>query len=155
MYVSPKYFEAAVYLFCMSNILPTIYSLTDCISPVLPLFRNAAQTYKNASGRLELNRGFLPAGFLAIDLAHYLKLPLFDPDSTITGRRLGTIQAGVVFYAVVARRAATRARSPKSAERIAWIRARHPKTFRGRSPRSPRLRDRAWLIDFRLFVAPV
>jgi predicted AlkP superfamily pyrophosphatase or phosphodiesterase len=44
----------------------------------------AAQTYKNASGRLEVNRGFLPPGFLAIDLAHYLNLPLFDPDSTMT-----------------------------------------------------------------------
>jgi Type I phosphodiesterase / nucleotide pyrophosphatase len=44
----------------------------------------AAQTYKNASGRQEVNTGFLPPGFLAIDLAHFLNLPLFDPDTTIT-----------------------------------------------------------------------
>jgi hypothetical protein len=31
-----------------------------------------------------VNSGFLPPGFLAIDLAHYLNLPLFDPDSTIS-----------------------------------------------------------------------
>ena len=31
-----------------------------------------------------MNSGFLPPGFLAIDLAHHLNLPLFDPDSTIT-----------------------------------------------------------------------
>jgi arylsulfatase A-like enzyme len=44
----------------------------------------AAQTYRNASGRQEVNTGFLPPGFLAIDLAHHLNLPLFDPDTTIT-----------------------------------------------------------------------
>jgi len=44
----------------------------------------AAQTYRNANGRQEVNTGFLPPGFLAIDLAHYLNLPLFDPDTTIT-----------------------------------------------------------------------
>ena len=43
----------------------------------------ATQTYKDAKGRQEVNTGFLPPGFLAIDLAHYLNL-LFDPDSTIT-----------------------------------------------------------------------
>ena len=44
----------------------------------------ATQTYKDATGRQEVNSGFLPPGFLAIDLAHHLNLPLFDPDSTIT-----------------------------------------------------------------------
>jgi hypothetical protein len=44
----------------------------------------AAQTYQDAKGRQEVNSGFLPPGFLAIDLAHHLNLPLFDPDSTIT-----------------------------------------------------------------------
>jgi arylsulfatase A-like enzyme len=44
----------------------------------------ATQTYKDLKGRQEVNSGFLPPGFLAIDIAHYLKLPLFDPDSTIT-----------------------------------------------------------------------
>jgi arylsulfatase A-like enzyme len=41
--------------------------------------------YKDAQGRQEVNTGFLPQGFLAIDLAHALGLPLFDPDSQITG----------------------------------------------------------------------
>jgi hypothetical protein len=44
----------------------------------------AAQTYNDATGSHEVNSGFLPPGFLAIDLAHHLNLPLFDPDSTIT-----------------------------------------------------------------------
>jgi len=44
----------------------------------------ATQTYKDATGRREVNDGFLPPGFLAIDLAHHLNLPLFDPDTTIT-----------------------------------------------------------------------
>ncbi len=44
----------------------------------------ATQTYKDNTGRQEVNSGFLPPGFLAIDLAHHLGLPLFDPDSTIT-----------------------------------------------------------------------
>ena len=44
----------------------------------------ATQTYKDVKGRQEVNSGFLPPGFLAIDLAHHLNLPLFDPDSTIT-----------------------------------------------------------------------
>jgi arylsulfatase A-like enzyme len=39
--------------------------------------------YKDASGRQEVNTGFLPAGFLAIDLAHALNLPLFDPDTQV------------------------------------------------------------------------
>src|SRR5579871_491278 len=40
-------------------------------------------TYKDATGRQEVNTGFLPAGFLAIDIAHFLNLPIFDPDSQI------------------------------------------------------------------------
>jgi Type I phosphodiesterase / nucleotide pyrophosphatase len=44
----------------------------------------ATQTYKDVKGRQEVNSGFLPPGFLTIDLAHHLNLPLFDPDSTIT-----------------------------------------------------------------------
>ncbi len=44
----------------------------------------ATQTYKDLKERQEVNSGFLPPGFLAIDLAHHLNLPLFDPDSTIT-----------------------------------------------------------------------
>jgi hypothetical protein len=52
----------------------------------------AAQfTYKNSTGRQEVNTGFLPPGFLAIDLAHALEMQLFDPDTQIkdsTGQRL-------------------------------------------------------------------
>ena len=52
----------------------------------------AAQfTYKDSAGRQEVNTGFLPPGFLAIDLAHALGMPLFDPDTQIknsTGHRL-------------------------------------------------------------------
>jgi hypothetical protein len=43
----------------------------------------ASQTYKDASGRREVPAGFLPPGFVAIDLAHFLNLPLFDPDKII------------------------------------------------------------------------
>ena len=41
--------------------------------------------YKESSGRQEVNTGFLPSGFLAIDLAHELGLPLFNPDSQVDG----------------------------------------------------------------------
>jgi len=41
--------------------------------------------YKDSQGRQEVNSGFLPIGFLAIDLAHELRLPLFDPDSQTGG----------------------------------------------------------------------
>jgi arylsulfatase A-like enzyme len=37
-------------------------------------------TYLAADGKPEVNQGWLPPGFLAIDLAHTLGLPLFDPD---------------------------------------------------------------------------
>src|SRR6266550_42846 len=41
--------------------------------------------YKDTQGRQEVNDGFLPQGFLAIDIAHELGLPLFDPDIQING----------------------------------------------------------------------
>ena len=44
----------------------------------------ASQTYRDARGRQEVTAGALPAGFVAIDLARGLGLPLFDPDSQIT-----------------------------------------------------------------------
>jgi hypothetical protein len=44
----------------------------------------ASQNYKDAAGRQEVPSGFLPPGFVAIDLAHFLTLPLFDPDKVIT-----------------------------------------------------------------------
>ena len=43
----------------------------------------ATFTYKDITGRQEVNTGFLPAGFLAIDLAHSLGLPIFDSDVQI------------------------------------------------------------------------
>ena len=45
----------------------------------------AKWTYKDANGRQEVNTGFLPVGFVSIDLAHELGLPLYDPDSQIDG----------------------------------------------------------------------
>lgn len=41
--------------------------------------------YQDVQGRQEVNTGFLPVGFVSIDLAHELGLPLFDPDSQIDG----------------------------------------------------------------------
>ena len=41
--------------------------------------------YKDTTGRQEVNTGFTPVGFLAIDLAHHFGLPLYDPDNQITG----------------------------------------------------------------------
>ncbi len=46
---------------------------------------SAKMIYKDAQGRQEVNTGFLPVGFVAIDLAHELGMPLFDPDSQIDG----------------------------------------------------------------------
>jgi type I phosphodiesterase/nucleotide pyrophosphatase len=46
---------------------------------------SAKWIYRDAQGRQEVNTGFLPQGFLAIDLAHELGLPLFDPDTQISG----------------------------------------------------------------------
>jgi len=44
----------------------------------------AGRTYRDASGRQEVDPGALPPGFVAIDLARALDLPLFDPDSRVT-----------------------------------------------------------------------
>jgi Type I phosphodiesterase / nucleotide pyrophosphatase len=46
---------------------------------------SAKWVYKDAQGRQDVNDGFLPPGFLAIDIAHELGLPLFDPDVQING----------------------------------------------------------------------
>jgi hypothetical protein len=45
---------------------------------------SAQFVYKDLSGRTEVNPGFLPPGFVAIDLAHALGMSLYDPDSIIT-----------------------------------------------------------------------
>ena len=47
---------------------------------------SAGLRYTDADGRQEVNDGFLPIGFLAIDLAHELNLPLFDPEHADRGR---------------------------------------------------------------------
>jgi arylsulfatase A-like enzyme len=44
---------------------------------------STAFVYLGADGKPEVPTGWLPPGFLAIDLAHALRLPLFDPDSQI------------------------------------------------------------------------
>ena len=56
---------------------------------------SAGVRYKDEAGQLEVNEGFLPPGFLAIDLAHALNLPLYDPAHQDADSR------GVVRYAKV------------------------------------------------------
>jgi arylsulfatase A-like enzyme len=41
----------------------------------------AQHFYRTSSGQLDTNRGFLPSGFLAIDLAWAMQTKLWDPDS--------------------------------------------------------------------------
>jgi arylsulfatase A-like enzyme len=36
--------------------------------------------YYDSGGRQEVNTGYLPPGFFAIDLAHFFRMPLYDPD---------------------------------------------------------------------------
>ena len=56
---------------------------------------SATLRYMDADGRQEVNDGFLPPGFLAIDLARELDLPLFDPEQQTVDER------GVRHYAKV------------------------------------------------------
>jgi hypothetical protein len=60
----------------------------------------AATAANNATppGYPGVNPGFLPPGFLAIDIAHALNLPLFDPDKAATGSILTN---GSINYALV------------------------------------------------------
>lgn len=44
---------------------------------------SAGFPYVTADGKPEMPQGWLPSGFLAIDLAHALNLPLFDADSQV------------------------------------------------------------------------
>jgi len=46
---------------------------------------SAKFVYRDANGRQDVNEGALPNGALAIDLAHALNLPLYDPDSQTGG----------------------------------------------------------------------
>jgi hypothetical protein len=48
---------------------------------------SATLKYVDQSGRQEVNTGHLPPGFLAIDLAHYLGLPLYDPELQVSDER--------------------------------------------------------------------
>jgi len=52
----------------------------------------ASRSYREAGGRQDVNTGFLPPGFVAIDLAHELGLPLYDPDSQVTTDGVTTYQ---------------------------------------------------------------
>ncbi|MGA3066638.1 MAG: alkaline phosphatase family protein [Tepidisphaeraceae bacterium] len=45
----------------------------------------ASFEYRTEKGEMEVARGFLPSGFVAIDLSHALNLPLYDPDTISTG----------------------------------------------------------------------
>jgi arylsulfatase A-like enzyme len=52
---------------------------------------STAFVYRGTDGKVEVPAGWLPPGFLAIDLAHALRLPLFDPDAQVD-------LAGVAHY---------------------------------------------------------
>jgi Type I phosphodiesterase / nucleotide pyrophosphatase len=78
---------------------------------------SAGFTYKDATGRQEVNTGFLPPGFLAIDLAHELGLPLFDPDTQVTG------SSGEKLYAAVD--PTTDSHDPTAALSVKWIDRRY------------------------------
>jgi hypothetical protein len=83
--------------------------------------------------------------------------PLFSHSDTFPRSRpfLRILPKRFFYCAVVARRAETRARSPESTDRTAWINARHPRKFKGRSLRSACLRDRAKRVDFLVFAEAV
>ena len=66
-------------------------------------------TYRDATGRQEVNTGFLPVGFLAIDLAHEFNLPLFDPDSVVTA---GGVRSYTPVNPTVAQASATLLQRP-------------------------------------------
>ena len=53
---------------------------------------SATLRYLDAKGRQEVNDGFLPPGFLAIDLARELDLPLFDPEQQTSGGRYARVE---------------------------------------------------------------
>jgi hypothetical protein len=52
---------------------------------------STAFAYRGTDGKTDVPTGWLPPGFLAIDLAHALRLPLFDPDAQVD-------LAGVAHY---------------------------------------------------------
>jgi arylsulfatase A-like enzyme len=52
---------------------------------------STAFAYRGTDGKADVPTGWLPPGFVAIDLAHALRLPLFDPDAQVE-------LAGVAHY---------------------------------------------------------
>lgn len=73
---------------------------------------SAQFTYKDATGNQEVNTGFLPPGFLAIDLAHALGLPLYDPDTLIADGKGG--QKYMPVDPTIAQQTATTRQRPAS-----------------------------------------
>lgn len=70
----------------------------------------AGFSYRDLTGRQEVNQGFLPQGALAIDLAHALGLPLYAPDAQVND------QGGMPVFAsidpTIARQTATMRQRP-------------------------------------------
>ena len=56
---------------------------------------SAQFTYRDSAGRPQIGEGALPNGFLAMDLAHGLDLPLYDAEMVTTG------EGGARFYSRV------------------------------------------------------
>ena len=57
---------------------------------------SATLRYTDTQGRQEVNDGFLPIGFLAIDLARELNLPMYDPEQQIADASGGKRYVSVV-----------------------------------------------------------
>ena len=56
---------------------------------------SATFVYKDAMDRQEVNTGFLPPGYIAIDLGHALNLPLYAPDLEVTDGSGGKVFARI------------------------------------------------------------
>jgi hypothetical protein len=57
------------------------------------------QSYAATKTYSGVNPGFLPPGFVAIDIAHFLDLPLYDPDTSVAA--FNSADGGSVQYAIV------------------------------------------------------
>lgn len=57
---------------------------------------NKTTSYAASLNYSGVNPGFLPAGFVAIDIAHALNLPLFDPDNATAPLANGNVQYAAV-----------------------------------------------------------
>lgn len=58
---------------------------------------NTTTSYAASLSFPGVNKGFLPPGFVAIDLAHELDLPLYDPDNQIADSSGNKVYAPVVY----------------------------------------------------------